>query len=215
MMTTGFQIFCIGFGLSAGGPCLVSCLPVLLAFTTGKGGGFRTRVGDILVFLSGRFLAYVLLGAIAGVSAAALQRIVGPSFSLFARPLAGLISIGLGVALLFPRTEKGECALPRQFASGGILFAGFATGMSPCGPLLALLSEIMLISKNAWQGAWYGAAFGLGTFIPSFIITAGISGILYRLTGHRVVPANARFVTGLTCGIALIAFGIWFIWQAR
>jgi sulfite exporter TauE/SafE len=211
MAVTSFQIFVIGLSLSLAGPCLFYCLPVLLAYTTGRSGTFRTKLKDIFIFLTGRFAAYVVLGGLAGFSAEVLHKFIGQPSTEFYKPAAGIVSIALAGMILL-QERKGCCnSAPRPLAFGGLLLAGFFTGVSPCLPLLALLSEIVLISKNSWQGAWYGAAFGMGTFISGFAVTAGVTGILCRLTGIYAVSPISMRVIRLVCAAILVGMGILFI----
>jgi sulfite exporter TauE/SafE len=215
MAITFFQIFFIGLSLSFAGPCLFSCLPVILTYTTGRGGTFRARLVDILIFLSGRFAAYVLLGGLAGFSAEFMHRFIGQPSAVFYKPAAGIITIALAGVIMF-QGKKGCCTSKTGLLTrGGLLAAGFLTGVSPCLPLLALLSEIVLISKNVWQGAWYGAAFGLGTFLSAFVVTAGFSGILYRLTGSCALSPKRMRVIQVVCAAILVIIGVLFLLGGR
>ena len=209
MLITSFQIFILGLGMAAAGPCLVTCLPLILAYTTGTDTRFFRKLLDISLFLCGRLSAYVLLGALAGISGSALSRVVAPSATAWLRPAAGAISIALGVLLLTSRKAKRGCrAIPAQpLAAGGLFLVGFIIGVSPCGPLLALLSEIVLISRSVWDGVWYGFVFGLGTFISTLILAAGASGIIHWIPRkYAASPAVLRLVR-LVCALSLIGMG--------
>jgi sulfite exporter TauE/SafE len=206
MIVTSFQIFAIGAGMAAAGPCLVSCLPLILAYTWGGEGRMRLKLGSIGIYLSGRLIAYVLLGACAGLSAAALKGFTSHAVGASARLAAGLISIGLGILFIMPGERSGCPGSHGKLAAGSVFLAGFVTGISPCGPLLALLSEIVLISRNAWQGAWFGLAFGLGTFLSAFAVTAGFSGVIHHLSS--AAPEKRRRLLRIFCGAALIVMGI-------
>lgn len=210
MLISSFQIFAFGLGMAVAGPCLASCLPMIIAYTAGRDGCFRKKLLDILIFLSGRFIAYLLLGALAGISGAALNQAIAPHLAAWRKPVAGSISIGLGITLLaFRRTKEGCCDAvpPLSVAAGGLFLAGFTIGISPCGPLAVLLSEIVLISRSVWQGMWYGAMFGLGTLISSLIIAAGISGILHWLPRRYAAPPRFMRRARLACAMILILLG--------
>ncbi len=208
------QVFSIGFGLGFIGPCLFYCVPVILTFVSGIHKDYRKFLVDILVFFCGRLSAYVLLGGLAGISGMLLRKFINSSFAAYFNPLAGLISIGLGIFVLYnKKIEEGKCKTDshKVSASGGLFVFGFIIGISPCAPLLALLFEIALISNNALQGALYGLFFGLGTFISGAIVTAGLAGLLIRIPEKLLKSEAGRFVFKIICALILILFGLWFI----
>jgi sulfite exporter TauE/SafE len=206
MLITSFQIFVIGLGLALAGPCLFSCLPVLLAYTTGSNASLYKRLRDLLVFLSGRFCAYVLLGWLAGLSGFALHDFISRHAAGLLKPVAGVVNILLGCMIIFQKNRNCAHPVAATAASGGLFIAGFSVGVSPCGPLLALLSEIVLISRSVWQGAWYGAAFGLGTFVSAFVVTAAVSGVMYRAGKYAVSPVSRKIIQ-IVCAAVLVCIG--------
>jgi len=208
------QVFVIGFALGFTGPCLFYCLPVILSFTAGTQKGYKQSLADILVFFWGRLSAYLLLGCLAGISGMLLRKFINSSLIEYLNLLAGFISIGLGIFVLFnKKTEDGTCAKEpgRYGAFGGLFLFGFIIGVSPCAPLLALLLEIAIISKSALEGALYGLSFGLGTFISGVIIAAGFTGLLTRIPQKFRKSGGARFAFRVICALALILFGLLFI----
>ena len=103
------QVFAIGLGLGFTGPCLFYCLPIILTFTSGAQQEYKKSLVDILVFFYGRLSAYILLGCLAGMSGALLRRFINSNLAIYLNPLAGLISIGLGVFVLFnKKTAEGK-----------------------------------------------------------------------------------------------------------
>jgi sulfite exporter TauE/SafE len=209
-----FQVFAIGLGLGFTGPCLFYCLPIILTFTSGAQQEYKKSLVDISVFFCGRLLAYILLGCLAGMSGALLRRFIDSGLAAYLNPLAGLISIGLGILILFnKKTKEGKCAgkSSKVGVFGGLFLFGFIIGISPCAPLLVLLLEIALISKSALQGALYGLSFGLGTFISGVIVAAGFSGLSIWVPGKFLRSEGARFVLKIVCALALVLFGLWFI----
>lgn len=144
------QIFAVGFGMGLAGPCLFYCLPVILAFTAGGEKEYRKSLSDILIFFSGRLLAYVLLGFLAGLSGLVLHRFIESRFGIYLGPSAGIISIILGIYVLLIKDNTESCRHPgRIYGIAGIFGLGFIIGLSPCVPLVTLLFEIVLISKPA------------------------------------------------------------------
>jgi sulfite exporter TauE/SafE len=212
------QVFAIGFGLGFTGPCLFYCLPIILTFTSGAQQDYKKSLVDILVFFCGRLSAYLLLGALAGMSGMLLRRFINSNLAAYLNPLAGLISIGLGVIVLFNRkTAEGKCARESNKTGifGGLFLFGFIIGISPCAPLLVLLFEIALIAKNVFQGALYGLSFGLGTFISGVIIAAGFTGLLTWVPEKFLKSRRPRFILRIVCAFVLILFGLWFIFEQK
>lgn len=171
-LITAAQLFAIGFVLGATGPCLFACSPILLSYTAGAGRRASDSFRDAAVFLAGRVGAYVLLGAAAGISAGVLTRLTGVLSHQLAAAAAGVITILLGIALLL-NDRCGACARPLR--AGGIFSAGFFIGMAPCVPLMAVLSEITLMSKNLFSASVYALSFGLGTFAAGILSFAFFS----------------------------------------
>jgi sulfite exporter TauE/SafE len=214
MFIAFLQVFAIGLGMGFAGPCLFFCLPIIITFTSGVQKGYRKSLIDILIFFCGRLLAYIVLGCLAGISGMFLRRFIDSSVIFYLNPLAGIISIGLGIFILFSKkTEKVKCQKEplKVGASGGLFLFGFIIGVSPCAPLLALLFEIALISKNALQGAFYGLFFGLGTFISGVIVAAGLAGLLIWIPERFLKSRGARLSLRIVCALVLILFGLWFL----
>jgi len=207
-LVTALQLFSIGIGLGFSGLCLFSCAPILLSFSAGRGKPWLEAMGDTAVFLSGRLAAYVVLGAIAGMSSALLYRFTGASFSAGARMVSSLLSICLGIFILFFSGKK-KCGKSRERAGqAGLLLAGFALGISPCVPLFALLFEIMLITHNPFSAAAYAFAFGLGTFVAGIGVFAMLTMIAVRFPLSFVSSPRALFWVRAGSGFFLVALGI-------
>ncbi|MDP2044169.1 MAG: sulfite exporter TauE/SafE family protein [Candidatus Omnitrophota bacterium] len=200
---TALQVFSIGFILGLTGPCLLYCLPVILALSAGAKENYKKILLGIVTFLSGRLLAYIMLGFLAGVSGFILRQFTDARFSFYLKPVAGIISIAFGVWIFFRQNKEKNCQSHKILTNSGFFIFGFVVGISPCPPLIGLLLEIALISKVPLQGAIYGLIFGLGTFLSGFILAAGLSGVLNRLPKNRIFKG--------IYALALILFGIVFI----
>jgi sulfite exporter TauE/SafE len=215
MLIPALQIFWIGFMLGLTGPCLFYCLPIILALSAGSSKNYNNKLSGIITFLCGRLFAYTALGFLAGVSGLVLRQFTDSRFSLHSKPVAGIISIAFGIYILFYRQEKektcGRNRMQDLLQSGGLLMYGFIVGISPCPPLIGLLLEIALISRNFLQGAVYGLMFGLGTFLSGFIVAAGLLGVVNRVSKKYGMPIAAHKIVNIIGALVLIAFGIYFI----
>jgi sulfite exporter TauE/SafE len=214
---TNLQIFAIGLSFGLAGPCLLFCTPVIVAFVAGRRSGLRKSLFDISIFLSGRFVAYVALGAVAGSSGAILRRMIEPgSAAFYMNQIAGLISIFLGALLVFRKHPEG-CgsgkAAPEICGAGGLFAIGFLLGISPCAPLAALLLQIALMSRGALDGAAYAASFGLGTAVSGFILIGALAGILKGFADRFARSAKIAGVFRLVCAALLFILGSWLMVQ--
>lgn len=213
-LITHLQIFWIGFSFASYGPCLLSCMPVMITYVTARQKGWRGAVADITVFLSGRLFAYILLGAIAGLSGFYLRRFIETDLTPYFNLASGAISILLGIfVFIYKGTSSCACkeGSDKMYGLGGLLILGLLVGISPCGPLTALLFEIALISRSALDGASYAFSFGLGTFLAGFIVIASLTGIFKGFAGKIFRSKTANNIFRISCSAVLILFGLGFM----
>ena len=95
-----------------------------------------------------------------------------------------------------------------RYKMAGVLGLGFVMGIAPCGPLTALLFEIVLISNNAFDGALYALSFGMGTFLSGMIVIGAISGILAWLPARFLKSGRSVLIFKIVCAVFLIIFGL-------
>ncbi|MFH1189775.1 MAG: sulfite exporter TauE/SafE family protein [Candidatus Omnitrophota bacterium] len=205
------QIFGIGFTFAIAGPCLLVCAPILLTYVAARRDEWPGALVDIAIFLSGRTIAYLALGAIAGGSGFYLRRFARSELAPYFNLVSGAISILLGMFVLMYK-ERQACGHKisgdKAYSAGGILVLGFLAGINPCAPLVALLFEIALISKSAVGGALYALSFGAGTFLAGLITIGALAGILKGFTRKMIHSKRAGTVFRVSCAILLILFGI-------
>lgn len=208
---TCFQLFGIGFSFGIAGPCFLICAPVIITYIGGNQSDIRKSIMDILIFLSGRFFAYIILGCIAGLSGGILRRLSESTFMSLLTPLGGAIIILLGIFIWLKENEK-FCAkndrLSKVMDKGGIFTLGFIIGISPCAPLLALLFEIALISKGALAGMFYSSCFGLGTFISGLIVVTALSGIFAWLPVKLFKSKKVLLIFKIIYSLLFISLGV-------
>ncbi len=207
---THLQIFGIGFSFGIVGPCFLTCAPILVTYVVGTKRRPGQVFADVSIFSSGRLVSYAILGALAGLSGGLIKSLTGPSVEGIFRPLAGIVSILLGILVIILK-RNDTCACPnrkdRFYNFGGLLALGFIVGASPCAPLIALLFEIALMSKTALEGASYALSFGLGTFLSGLLIAGIFSSVLTGFAARMLKSKSANLVFRVVCGVILILLG--------
>jgi thiol:disulfide interchange protein DsbD len=217
-LVTYLQLFGIGFGFGLSGPCLLVCAPVILTYVSGRQEAIGQNLADIMTFLTGRLLAYLVLGYLAGLSALILKDFSGSRPVLWLRPLGGVIIILLGLYVFSGKQSFSwlcGCRPSRLFGLSSLFALGFIMGIFPCAPLIALLLEITLVAKSAVQGMLAAAFFGLGTFVSGLIVIGTLSGLISWLPQKFLKSASSNFVFRLICAALLIVLGLDLILRTR
>jgi sulfite exporter TauE/SafE len=183
----------------------------MITYVTARQRGWGETLADITVFLSGRLFAYIVLGAIAGLSGFYLRRFIETDLTRYFNLAGGAVSVLLGI-FVFMHKETRSCACnedgSKAYGLGGLLALGFLVGISPCGPLTALLFEVALISRSAIEGASYAFSFGLGTFLAGLIVIASLTGIFKGFARKIFRSKAANSIFRISCSAILILFGL-------
>lgn len=197
-----------GIGLLATlSPCALPLYPGFLAYLAAGG----ERVG------SGRWLGlFVLAGVLTmmvalGALIAALSLAVGQVL-LFVTPLADLLVIALGVALLFGRNPFARLPmLAGSTAAGSPARSAYVYGLMygpialPCsGALLVSIFTLSLTVTSFAEKMLFFLAFGLGFGVPLLVISLIAEGRQRALL--RLVTRHYALVSRVA-GIILIAVG--------
>jgi len=195
----------VGFGMGWG-PCLALCGPILLPYIAATKGGWREGLRVSAMFSLGRLLGLAILGGLASVAFASINRFFPPhksgylylAMAIFIVLVGVLIILGAGFErpLYKKRVVKGS--------GGSMLGLGFLIGISPCVPLVAILTYIACTVTNVLQGVAYALCFGIGTVVPVMIL-----GPLASFLPEKIFksPAHLR-VFRMVCGVILILFGL-------
>jgi len=214
---THLQIFGIGFSFGIAGPCFLFCTPILITYILGRRDRLGASLGAVVIFLFGRLAAYTLLGAIVGVSGGALRRVIESGAARYLNITSGIVSILLGVLVLLNR-EPASCGCNTSGVKAGsnigsLFVLGFSVGISPCAPLVALLFEIALISKGAFDGAAFAFSFGAGTFLSGIIVIGALAGVLRGIAATVVRSRMGNNIFRIACALLLMAFGAGIIFK--
>ncbi len=164
-------------GLSSGTFCAVACAPVALPFLFSRGPAekpLRANAALLALFLLGRLVAYVAVGALLGTVGAYAVRYVDPSFanilSRIVYGLAGALMIAAGLIEGFPKARPCQTAARAWRPGTGVFLFGALTGASICPPFFAAAGRVFA-GPGTLAGAVYFAFFFIGTslwLVPLF-----------------------------------------------
>lgn len=168
-------------GLALGmGPCLFFCFPILIPFVAGTREGWSEGLKATLAFSLSRLSAYVLLGLLTGLTGEFLIEMIGQTeFSFYVWIIGSLFIMLLGVLILL---GEGHGIAPCRFLTRytiedglkSLALLGFIVGITPCAPLLGVLTYITLSVENPLVGAYYALSFGLGASITTPLVLVGV-----------------------------------------
>lgn len=204
------KLLSAGFGMGWG-PCLALSGPILLPYIAATKGGWREGLRMSAMFSLGRLLGLAILGGLASVAFASINRFFPPhrsgylylAMAIFIVLVGVLIVLGKGFELPLHRTFRKHVVDGGRGAVTAPLL-GFLIGISPCVPLVAILTYIACTVTNVLQGVAYALCFGIGTIVPVMVL-----GPLVGLFPGKVFksPAHLR-VFKIACGVILILFGL-------
>lgn len=209
-------------GLLSTPHCVAMCGSLVGALLMGSrsSGSKQSPLMTVFLFGSGKLLAYVALGAIAGLGGLALAgTLAGPG--VFLRALSALLMIGIGLYIAgwwrgIARLEKAGARLwqpllrrvrvLRLDRPGNQLLAGMAWGLLPCGIVYSMLG-MALASADMLRGSLLMASFGLGT-MPFVMSAGGLMKTVQNMFDNALVrqlAGGAMIVMGLA---ALLMLGM-------
>jgi sulfite exporter TauE/SafE len=172
--TSLFAVWLLGvsLGLTA---CTATCLPFMGTWVLGRGGTQLQALRDTALFVSGRILAYTLLGAIAAGAGTWLAQVMrGGAGNL----VIGMASIAAGVWLLRSgQKTHAPCSASRRAGGTPPLVLGFSLSLTPCAPLASLLA-VCAAAGSIRLGMANGVAFGLGAALTPLLIILPLISLL-------------------------------------
>ena len=171
--TTLFTVWLLGvsLGLTA---CTATCLPFMGTWVLGRGGTQKQALRDTVLFVSGRILAYTLLGALAAGAGAWLAQVMRGGAGNF---FIGAASLAAGLWLLRPAKAHASCDAARNAGTTPPLLLGFSLSLTPCAPLASLLA-VCAAAGSVRLGMASGAAFGLGAALTPLLVLLPLISLL-------------------------------------
>jgi len=209
-MSAPVELFLSGLVLGAG-PCMLFCLPLLIPLIAGTSEGWVEGIKGTLAFSLSRLLAYTVLGLGSGFFGELIFHYVGQTeFGAIVWAVGGVFIFTLGVVILLGEQNRSQvCRVLRRYTIDdglkSLAFIGFIVGVTPCPPLIGVLTHIALSVKSPLIGAFYGLCFGLGASIFTPIVVLGViaggaPGLIFK--SPRVQELFKR-----SCGLILVLLG--------
>lgn len=194
-----FKTLIEGFmlGLSTGTLCLATCAPIYLPYLISEDHSLKKSFLKVLEISSGRFIAYLIFGALAGWMGSYLPH---QQRTLFTGISYILLSVFLVVNVLRTHKAEKQCRIPKwtKFTQSAFML-GIVTGVNFCPSFLIALTKSFDLG-----GALGGILLFLGFFVGTtiFLIPLAFGGLLTSISKVKLI---ARY--------ASILIAIWFIWQ--
>jgi len=209
------KLLAAGIGMGWG-PCLALAGPILLPYIAATKTGWREGLKTSAAFSLGRLLALAILGGVATVAFASINRLFPPHKSGYLYLVMAIFIVLMGVLVIL---GKGKMLLHRtltehivESGTASTVILGFLIGITPCATLVAILTYITCVAKSVLDGMIYALSFGVGTVLPLMIL-----GPLVSLFSERIVKSPRLFrVFRVMCGMILILFGLqlsYSVWQ--
>ena len=188
-------------GISSGASCLASCAPFFVPVLAVEGGSGRARRSGIMgLFLAGRLVSYIAVGALAGSIGALAAGFLSPRADhLLLRAgwaLGGLVLLVGGLAGFESHAFCRRIAA-REKPGLSAFALGVAAGLNVCPPFIAAAGRAAAL--GVLGGAAYFALFFVGTSAWMLPLS-----LLPRL---RAKAAELRAVAR----IAMILLGAYFL----
>ena len=210
-MDASVELFLSGLVLGAG-PCMLFCFPLLIPLVASTSNGWVEGIKATLAFSLSRLLAYMLLGLGAGFFGELLFDFIGQTeFSFIVWTIGGIFISALGLLILLGEQSRFvACRTLRKYTIDrglkSFVFIGFIVGVTPCVPLIGVLTHIALSVKSPLVGAFYALCFGLGASIVTPITALGV------IAGGtpRIIFKTPRVydLFKKACGLILILMGV-------
>jgi len=207
MLKIIISLFLIGLFLGAG-PCLASCGPVLVCYIAATKNDYRRALFSYLVFSFGRIFVYLVFGLLVGIFSQEIIRKLTNKFN-FIFLFTGLFIVSLGfLIILGTKANFKFCRLLEDKLikkdTKSIITLGILFGITPCLPLVGILSYISIVSKSIVTSLIYMLSFGMGTLLSPLLLLSIAAGSLPQLLKEHAKLSN---LFKILCGLIIMVFG--------
>jgi len=187
-------------GLSTGVVCLAYCGPVLIPFLLSEANTLLNNTYTVLLFLTGRLIAYGIVGLLSGLAGAKLMQPSSGQSVFF-----GILYIILALLMIaYGFFRFREICLGRTRIAGKVYFqrwpylvpvaGGFATGINLCPPFLLAITGA-LQSGAVLKSLLFFLLFFVGTSL--YFIPLPFIGFFRRQQVLRIVGKFAAIIAGI------------------
>ncbi|MBQ3618051.1 MAG: sulfite exporter TauE/SafE family protein [Bacteroidales bacterium] len=179
-------------GLSSGIACISICLPGMVPILLGQSSSVAQSAKFVTIFLSGRWLAYLLAAVLSSILSAAVYGIVSD------RKVMIITQLILGVIMLLFALGKlsSRCINPlkhkalRQFAKRHQyllpLIMGFVTSVALCPPFVSMVVQTAG-EQSFWRTVALFSMFFVGTlpyFLPVPLVGLSRKNVAFKHIGR-------------------------------
>ncbi|MDD5686704.1 MAG: sulfite exporter TauE/SafE family protein [Elusimicrobia bacterium] len=201
--TVIFELFVAGIGLGFG-PCFLFCAPIISSYIFANGFNQKEGLRVTVIFSLGRIIAYSILGLVSVY----FINTLGIQGNIFKR-VAGIL-----ILLILPVYNLGKdnfkfCNILSRISDSktniSVFAVGLLVGLSPCAPLIGILTYIVCKSKNIFYGSFYGFVFGIGTFFSPLIFLGLFAGLLNKVL---VKSQKISLIFKIIANVILVYLGI-------
>ncbi|HOX54754.1 MAG: sulfite exporter TauE/SafE family protein [Candidatus Omnitrophica bacterium] len=186
MLNLVISLFLSGVALGMG-PCMASCGPLLISYSAATKTGLKDSIRLYLIFSLSRIIAYLILGVLVGfLSELFIYQNYQMHLSRFFYFAGGIFIFAIGLLIILGKEPRFKlCRLLRKNLiendAKSIFIFGLVIGISPCAPLIGVLSYIGMVSFSWVKGLLLSLSFGLGTVISPLIFLVVFSSFINKL----------------------------------
>lgn len=188
-------------GLSVGIFCFTYCVPFIAPYLVAEERKFKKNLSVILKYIGGRFIGYVLFGAIFGYLGERINNSTVNLILIISLAVLSLFLIFYSLGFLKPNWSLCSAKL---FRNKSPYVMGFLMGVNICPPFLMSLAYIFTL-HSSMKGIIYFCFFFLGTtlyFLPLIFL-----GFLGKMKEFRLIGR----ISGLIVGVVFFIYAIYYI----
>jgi len=192
------------------GPCIASCGPILISYTAATKKNPLKGLMVYTLFSISRISVYIALSlSIFFLGKFTMDKLLGV-LSRYVLIIGGAFIILIGLLIILGRRwDFGACAFLNkkilEHDKKSIAMLGIIIGLLPCGPLLAILSYIGLVSNSWASSIFYSLSFGIGTFLSPLLLLTLAAGFIARLFKNKEILFQR--IISIVCGLIIIFLG--------
>lgn len=197
------EVFLAGIGLGFG-PCFLFCIPLLFPYILAKNTTAKEGFKIMIIFSLGRILSYGILGfaVVYLINTVNIQNV-------YFKKVAGVFIVLVGITYIFSKVPHKLCGILNKLfvekSRFNIFIFGMLIGLSPCAPLVGVLTYILFKSSTPIIGFGCGLSFGIGTSLSPLLIIGPLAGGISSVMSKY---PRVFLLTRILSGLILFYFGI-------